>query len=65
MFPSLNVKCEDTIGLYEGAYYSASGIYRGANNCRMRDLSAGFCRVCTGLIDTFFDCNYVHPGSCP
>jgi hypothetical protein len=65
MFPSLNVKCEDTIGLYEGAYYSASGIYRGANNCRMRDLSAGFCKVCTGLIDTFFDCNYVHPGSCP
>ena len=57
--------CLDTTGLYEGAYYTKSGIYRSANTCKMLDRTAPFCEVCKDLIDKFFECNFVHPGTCP
>jgi len=42
-----NVLDDDTIiGLYEGAGYYHCGYYRPAYNCRMRDSSKEFCRVC-------------------
>ena len=37
----------DTIGIYEGAGYSIKGVYRGAQDCRMRSNETGeFCPVC-------------------
>ncbi len=35
------------IGLFEGARYQTSGMYRPANTCGMRDLGAPFCAVCS------------------
>jgi IgA Peptidase M64 len=35
------------IGLFQGARYLTSGIYRPANSCGMRNLAAPFCSVCS------------------
>lgn len=35
------------IGLFEGARYQTSGIYRPANACGMRSLGAQFCSICS------------------
>jgi len=34
-------------GLFEGARYTPTGIYRPQLNCKMRDLGADYCSVCT------------------
>lgn len=34
-------------GLFEGARYTPTGIYRPQLNCKMRDLGADYCAVCT------------------
>ena len=39
------------IGLFEGAYRDyPKGIYRPSDNCRMREESERFCRVCAGVV---------------
>ncbi len=35
------------VGLFEGARYQTSGMYRPMNSCGMRDLGAPFCSVCS------------------
>ncbi len=40
--PSMN----GVVGLFEGARYQASGMYRPWRNCLMRTLEVGFCPVC-------------------
>lgn len=37
---------DDVMGLFEGARYQSTGMYRPKNFCNMRTLSAGFCDVC-------------------
>jgi len=64
VYPGLQRACQDFTGLYEGAFYTMSGIYRPAYDCKMRTVSTDFCVVCKDLIDLFFTCNYVHPGTC-
>jgi MYXO-CTERM domain-containing protein len=34
-------------GLFEGARYTPTGVYRPQLNCKMRDLGADYCAVCT------------------
>ena len=34
-------------GLFEGARYTPTGVYRPQLDCKMRDLGAGYCSVCT------------------
>ncbi len=34
-------------GLFEGARYTPTGVFRPQLNCKMRDLGAGFCSVCS------------------
>jgi len=34
-------------GLFEGARYTPTGVYRPQLNCKMRDLGADYCSVCT------------------
>lgn len=34
------------VGLYEGARYKDTGLYRPQHDCLMRTLGAGFCRIC-------------------
>lgn len=36
-----------TVGLYEGARYRSSGMYRPQQSCLMNTLGTGFCKVCT------------------
>ena len=36
----------DRIGLFEGARYSATGVYRPKHNCKMRSLSVPYCEIC-------------------
>lgn len=40
----------DEVGLFEGAKRFSRGIYRGANQCRMRDFDGAFCPVCEEAI---------------
>jgi len=40
----------DRVGLFEGARYSATGVYRPKHNCKMRDLSAPYCEICAEAI---------------
>lgn len=35
------------VGLFQGARYMASGMYRPEHTCGMRDLGAPFCNICT------------------
>lgn len=54
-----NARPDDTeIGLFEGSGYYHCGYYRPAYNCRMRNSSQHFCRVCAAAVrdrlDTFF-----------
>ena len=35
------------VGLFEGARYTPTGVYRPQLNCKMRDLGADYCSVCT------------------
>lgn len=35
------------IGLFDGARYVSTGVYRPALNCKMRDLGTDYCSVCT------------------
>ena len=37
---------DQKMGLFEGGYYRPKGVYRPANNCMMRMLDYGFCKVC-------------------
>jgi hypothetical protein len=39
-----------TVGLFEGARYYHCGAYRPEYDCKMRTLSAPFCRVCRQVI---------------
>jgi hypothetical protein len=41
-----NAFYQNTIGLFEGAYYHPKGWYRPKLDCRMRNLSKPFCEVC-------------------
>lgn len=44
------------VGLFEGARYQSSGVYRPALNCTMRALGAGFCAVCAeALVLAIYD----------
>jgi hypothetical protein len=56
--------CKPYVGLYEGAFYALTGVYRPANDCKMRTSSTDFCGVCRALIDKFFTCNYINPSGC-
>jgi hypothetical protein len=38
---------EGVVGLFEGARYTPMGVYRPQRNCKMRDLGAEYCPVCT------------------
>jgi hypothetical protein len=50
----------DRIGLFEGAEYSATGIYRPKHNCKMRSLGVQYCEICTeAIIRSIY--RYVHP----
>ena len=50
----------DRIGLFEGAGYSAVGIYRPKHLCKMRMLGAPYCEICAeALIRTLY--NFVRP----
>jgi hypothetical protein len=40
----------DRIGLFEGAEYSSTGMYRPKHNCRMRNLGVQYCEICTEAI---------------
>ena len=40
----------DTVGLFEGAHYYHCGAYRPEYDCKMRNLSVPFCRVCRQII---------------
>lgn len=42
-----NQNFSNVVGLFEGAYYSNTGMYRPKLNCKMRELSVPFCEVCT------------------
>ncbi|MCX8044426.1 MAG: M64 family metallo-endopeptidase [Desulfobacterota bacterium] len=55
----------ESIGLFEGARYMSSGIFRPAYSCRMRTLNQTFCPICAesiilniyryiGLIDAYY-----------
>jgi hypothetical protein len=57
-------ECLSYVGLFEGAFYKDEGYYRPAWNCKMRDASESFCPACDAWIRKFFECNYVHPGTC-
>ncbi len=46
-----NKKHEDKVGVFEGAAYSAKGIYRPYKECTMKSLSYGFCPVCSKSIE--------------
>ncbi|HNT36223.1 MAG TPA: M64 family metallopeptidase, partial [bacterium] len=35
------------VGLFEGAKYQMTGLYRPKRNCKMRELGVAFCEVCT------------------
>lgn len=37
----------DVTGLFEGARYASAGVYRSRQQCKMRDLGAPYCAVCT------------------
>lgn len=51
---------EYEIGLYEGARYLSTGIYRPDHNCMMRSLGAPFCPICAeALVINLY--NYVDP----
>ena len=44
------------IGVFEGARYMTSGLYRPKQNCRMRELDQPFCSVCSeGIIRAFYN----------
>jgi hypothetical protein len=47
--PQLGTTWPD-IGAFEGAHYYHCGAYRPQFDCRMRNLPAGFCRVCSAEI---------------
>ncbi|MCX5894473.1 MAG: M64 family metallo-endopeptidase, partial [Proteobacteria bacterium] len=50
----------DRIGLFEGAGYSATGIYRPKHNCKMRELGVQYCEICSeALIRNIY--NFVSP----
>ena len=50
-FPTPLTAEKDQIGLYEGAGYSLTGVYRGAQDCRMRTNSnPEFCPICREAI---------------
>lgn len=36
-----------TVGLFEGARYESAGVYRPAQNCKMRELGQPYCAVCS------------------
>ncbi|GLH74728.1 hypothetical protein GETHLI_32300 [Geothrix limicola] len=40
----------DCLGLFEGAYYHACGVFRPRHACRMRSLNDSFCDVCSEAI---------------
>jgi len=45
-------KCEGKVGLFEGAGYSAKGLYRGAADCKMFGKGVNpFCPVCMRAVD--------------
>ena len=45
-------KCSGKVGLFEGAGYSAKGLYRGAADCRMFGKGVNpFCPVCMSAVD--------------
>ena len=51
-----NKEYENTVGLYEGAGYSAKGIYRPWQNCSMKEIIYdGFCPVCQNAISQMID----------
>ena len=41
---------DGTIGLFEGAHYYHCGAFRPEYNCKMRNLSVPFCRICRQVI---------------
>jgi hypothetical protein len=50
-------------GLFEGARYQSSGMYRPLNSCNMRSLGSGFCEVCQeAYVFKVFDVNYADGG---
>gem|GEM_PF-2812412 len=45
----------DLVGLFEGARYQASGIYRPKLDCRMKILGVDYCEVCTeALLESMY-----------
>ncbi len=51
------------MGLFEGARYLTSGMYRPINSCNMRDLGAAFCDVCKeAYVLRVYDVNYADGG---
>ena len=51
-----NAEYAGKTGVFEGGGYSAKGIYRPANNCRMKSNTAeGFCPVCREAIGKMID----------
>lgn len=40
-----------SVGAFEGAFYHHCGVYRPQYDCKMRNVEADFCAVCTAVID--------------
>lgn len=50
------LQTDKTLGLYEGAGYSLTGVYRPAKHCRMRDNETpDFCNVCKRALQRVID----------
>jgi hypothetical protein len=60
----IDSKCLEFVGLFEGAHYAPTGIYRPAYQCKMGGSNYRYCPVCDAHIQHFLDCRYVHPGPC-
>jgi len=45
--PYPNYPYFDVVGLFEGAQYTTTGVYRPYYDCTMRSLGAAFCPICT------------------
>ncbi|HOY39303.1 MAG TPA: M64 family metallopeptidase [Bacteroidales bacterium] len=51
----LDVKFKNKTGVFEGGGYVEKGIYRPAFNCKMKELSSPFCKVCSRAIMKMID----------
>jgi hypothetical protein len=53
---------DDTVGAFDGAGYCDHGFYRPSKECMMRSLGHGFCPVCAGQVQAFFQARGLFSG---